>query len=390
MTPSPQASNGPLGGLVTERMNPDVLIFDERNPRLQGRVEGDAQSAILEILWREFAVDEIALSIAANGYFEYEPLFVALEDGSNVVIEGNRRLAAVKLLLNDSLRRKLRATDLPQVPDDIAAQLRSLPVIKCQRNDIWRYVGFKHVNGPKPWDAFAKAEYITWVRSSLGVSLVDIARQIGDRHATVIRLYNGLRALMEVEESGLWNRERRWNKRFFFSHLYTALGYEGFQAYLDMDVSRGTATDTPVPQSKMRELSEVCVWLFGDKETQTPPIIVSQNPDLRRLDEALKSPNGVDALRQGLTLSVSLDIARGDDRILRENLVTAKSALQTAKARLVTGYHGEEVVRKNASDVYALADSILDEIALIDEQLVEDQADEPRSLRGGRRTRPRR
>jgi hypothetical protein len=368
-----------------DRMDPDNLLFDSRNPRLQGRHD-NRQDEIFRILWREFAVDEIVLSIAANGFFDYEPLFVALEDGHHVVIEGNRRLAAVRILLDPALQKKVNATDIPPIDSELAGKLHSLPVIPITRDEIWRYVGFKHVNGPKQWDAFSKAEYISWVHNSLHVSLIDIARQIGDRHATVARLYSGLMALKQVEDSGKWNRNRRYHKRFFFSHLYTALDYEGFRKYLGIETSRGEASDTPVASDMVDRLAEVCVWLFGDKETSTQPRILSQNPDLRNLDETIQNGNGVDALRRGLPLSVALDISRGDERILRENLVNAKASLQVVKARLITGYKGDQAVRANAEDVFAIAESVLDEMDQIEARL---RMPEERPGSRGRRT-PRR
>src|ERR1041385_7585484 len=110
---------------VTEATSPidiqlidvDDLLLDPENPRLAEKaVDGRSQDEITRILWREMAVDEIALSIAANGYNQYEPLF-AIEAGKDkwCVIEGNRRLAAVKLLRDPNLRAKVGATDLPKI-----------------------------------------------------------------------------------------------------------------------------------------------------------------------------------------------------------------------------------------------------------------------------------
>jgi hypothetical protein len=78
------------------------LVFDANNPRLRGdEGQGLSQQGIFDALWRDFAVDEVAGSIAANGYFEYEPMFVVKEGDSFVVVEGNRRLAAVKALIGE-------------------------------------------------------------------------------------------------------------------------------------------------------------------------------------------------------------------------------------------------------------------------------------------------
>ena len=103
-----------------DRVAPQDLDFDSQNPRLVEYCEGEepTQDTLLQILWEQMAVDEIAMSIAASGYFDYEPLFVADEKGRLVVIEGNRRLAAVKVLLDNDLRQKLRATDLKKLLND--------------------------------------------------------------------------------------------------------------------------------------------------------------------------------------------------------------------------------------------------------------------------------
>ncbi len=41
-------------------------------------------------------IGELVMSILANGFFESEALYIVKEEGRYVVIEGNRRLAAVK------------------------------------------------------------------------------------------------------------------------------------------------------------------------------------------------------------------------------------------------------------------------------------------------------
>jgi hypothetical protein len=81
-TPPPQ--------LINER----DLRFDPRNSRVADYDADTDQDTLLQTLWRDFAVDELALSIAANGFFDHEPLFAAREDGHLVVVEGNRRLLA--------------------------------------------------------------------------------------------------------------------------------------------------------------------------------------------------------------------------------------------------------------------------------------------------------
>jgi hypothetical protein len=142
-----------------ERVATKDLYLDAQNPRLAEYALGDAptQSELLKILWSKMAVDELALSIASSGYFDYEPLFVVTEDNRDVVIEGNRRLAAVKILLDESVRRKLKIEDLPELSSAQRRGLETLPVIRTERDKIWQYIGFKHVNGPANRTQFGAA-----------------------------------------------------------------------------------------------------------------------------------------------------------------------------------------------------------------------------------------
>lgn len=358
---------------ASERIPVDDLRFDQINPRFHGEEEGESQDTILRRLWREFSVDEIALSIAANGFFEHEPVFGIPESGDAgppyVVIEGNRRLAAVKVLRSSKLRNELRTTDLPEIKDEHLQNLGSIPVILTRRDEVWPLIGFKHVNGPQHWDSMAKAEYVAWVHKQLGVSLADIALQLGDRHTTIARLYGGLTVLEQAENADKFNRRHRYYKRFYFSHLYTALGYRGVMDYL------GTNSETlrdgsrePVPNDKLDNLGRMCRWLYGDKDHKEPPLIRRQNPDLRNLNATLETHLGRAALESGQGLNKALDIAKGDTQILRDALIEAKIALQTAKGRVVTGYKNATEIREYAQDVLALARTIEEEIWRIDER----------------------
>lgn len=71
------------------------LAFDAKNPRLAECDVVADEAEMIKVLWDTMDVRELVLSIAASGYFKHEPVIVAKEDDQNVVIEGNRRLAAV-------------------------------------------------------------------------------------------------------------------------------------------------------------------------------------------------------------------------------------------------------------------------------------------------------
>ena len=316
------------------------LLLDSQNPRLTGDEEL-SQDELAEKLWREYAVDEIAMSIAANGYFRHEPLFVDDSSGQLVVIEGNRRLVAVKVLTEPELRVRLRVPDFDDLAADLIEELSSIPIIRRGRKDVWQYVGFKHVNGPQPWQSSAKAQYIAWVHNDLGVPLDQIARQIGDRHATVRRLYRGQMVIDQAADAKVFSIQDTYSRRFAFSHLYTGLDYPNIQAYLGIDPEQSYQPD-PVPTDHTENLGHLCVWLYGSKLRDVKPLIRSQNPHLRYLEEALGKPEGIEALLHGRDLDVARDIAIGDAALFRRDLVDAKFKLQSAQGRQTSGDTGDQ------------------------------------------------
>lgn len=111
--PAADASKQPY-----ERYPVGALLLDPENPRLveYGLPPGASQNDILKLLWERMAVEEIAMSIAYNGFFPHEPLFIEKQpNGDLVVIEGNRRFAAVQLLLDANKRKLVGASRLPDI-----------------------------------------------------------------------------------------------------------------------------------------------------------------------------------------------------------------------------------------------------------------------------------
>lgn len=346
---------------VFERVKVDDLHLDVRNPRLveYGISPKEKPDNLLEILWDKMAVDEVAMSIAASGFWEYEPLFVVEEGGNEVVIEGNRRLAAVKILRSKHLQSKLGIADLPFVSEERRKSLDELPVIRVEkREDVWRYLGFKHVNGPAKWRSYAKAQYIAFVRTKTGESLANIAAQIGDRHRTVQKLYRALMVIEQAERSGVYKREFAHRRQLAFSHLTTALEYDGYADFLKLAKEENESPE-PVDPNRVKELGEVCRWLWGDNRDDTKPVIESQNPNLRELEQVLRSTEALATLRAGHDLALAYEVSKGDDVVFEEALQAAKNALVKAQGRVSAGYHGEAKLLELAETVLDMADDLV-------------------------------
>lgn len=338
------------------------LEFDHKNPRLAefDITDKSTESEVIQILCDAMDVEELVMSIAASGFFPHEPVIVSNEGKRNVVIEGNRRLAAVKLLLDPNLAKELEV-DVPVINSGDKEALKAVPGIFGTRKDAWRYLGFKHVNGPAKWSSYAKSRYIAEVHREYDVSLDDIARQIGDTHKTVQRLFRGLMVIEQAERLGAFNRDDRWRKHFSFSHLYTGLDYPGISSFIGLR-SADENSQEPVPHEKKKKLRELCIWIYGSKKDDRPPVVEKQNPHLRQLNAVLENREALATLRDNNGLASAYELTRESSTVFEEALTASKRNLQKARGILSTGYDGSEDLLRIASTVADLADDLYDEM----------------------------
>lgn len=344
-----------------ELMDVKNLDFDRHNPRLVefGIEDQTKDKGILKLLWDVMDVAELVQSIAASGYFPQEPLIVTKAGERYTVIEGNRRLAAVRLLHYPALREK--GWNIPDLSQEKLDAIRQLPVIVTTREKAWPYLGVKHINGPAKWSSFAKARYIAHVHQVFRIPLVRIAEQIGDKHGTVQRLYRAMMVIEQAEREDVFKREDAVGQRFFFSHLDTALLYTGYSDFLALR-PQDKETATPVPPERINHLGELCRWLFGSKREHISPLIKSQNPDLRDLDSVLKNRESLAAIRSGVSLDQALELTRPASTVLEESLLAAKRELLRAHGYLTTGYDKSEDLLRIAGTVAKLADDLYDQM----------------------------
>lgn len=308
---------------IIEPIAVDTLRLDMDNPRFVGLQLAD-ESAMVRYLYEEADLKELLLSMQNSGYLDFEPIVV--ERGSKVVLEGNRRVASLRLLRDPALRRKLgialpAADDrpTPSMPNEIRALLVN------DRDAARKFIGYKHINGPMKWDAMAKAKYAAdWHRSG-GTSLREISRALGDTFNTVTRLVDGYRVYEQAVQAG-FDPERRSARRFAFSHLYTALTRASVKEWLGIGEE---LRDPPIPIENIANLQQLMIWLYGQGDTK-PAIIRSQNPDLNKLADVLGNPRALAMLTSTGNLSVAFEETETPATRLDTALAQAVHATETA------------------------------------------------------------
>ncbi|MYD69407.1 MAG: hypothetical protein F4W89_01485 [Acidobacteria bacterium] len=94
---------------TTAKVSVERLRLDRGNPRLVGEATDASDEWIVARLYRSAELQELLQSIPANGYLDNEPFVVMEDDDADdhapIALEGDRRLAALRLLREPALVR---------------------------------------------------------------------------------------------------------------------------------------------------------------------------------------------------------------------------------------------------------------------------------------------
>ena len=315
------------------------LRLDPFNPRLVGQSENASDSKIVARLYLSAELDELLQSISANGYMDIEPLVVLREDRKDdlLVLEGNRRLAVLRLLSEPKLITDIKKSEsldirVPKIDQSLLHTLEKASVyIVCSRESARSFIGFKHINGPAKWDAYAKARFAAdWYQKIGGGGLKSIARMIGDRHSTIKRMVSAIYVLDQACKNNLFDIEKRFNPRFSFSHLYTALSRSQYMRYLEIsnDWAEYDPQPDPVKPKEYPKLKKLLTWIYGSKDDDLEPVVKSQNPDIKRLGEVLDHAEGLHVLETTSDLDLAHASTEAIDGRFAQSLIRAREEIK--------------------------------------------------------------
>jgi hypothetical protein len=164
------------------------LLLDAQNPRIPSLSTTMLQRDIIGELVKHDDVYELARNISKLGYFPTERLIVVEENAEEVVVEGNRRLAALKLLINPSLApdEYQKRFTLLQSGISISDFKDVKVVIAPSRDAAAPLIIDRHTHtGVDRWQPAQQAKYLrTLLRP--GVTIDDVSKRYGIARADLV------------------------------------------------------------------------------------------------------------------------------------------------------------------------------------------------------------
>lgn len=280
--------------------NIDELYLDSKNPRL-GRhdIDKGLDQEELLVLMADWSIEELAVSFLESGFWPQEALIAVREKPPTgatpvlVVIEGNRRLAALKMLqrarAGHESSSKWKDFINSATPEQLD-QLTAIPYIEMpERRSVQAYLGFRHVTGIKEWSPAEKAQFIAHLIQDEGLDFDQVRRRIGSKAPTVRQHFVAYRLLLQMEDETSNIDLSRVEDRF--SVLYRSVRTAGIQRYLSLDLnSIPPKPVNPVPSDRLEQLVKLTSWLFGTSK-QSP--VLRDSRDLDDFGKVLESETGI-------------------------------------------------------------------------------------------------
>ena len=206
----------------------DRIFLDPNNPRFSdvkaiipdNKVHDVAVQARAQERIYPMGVEELYESLLRNGFLPLDRIVVRklnTPDEEYVVVEGNRRLAALRLLKDRIETSEVDAPDLDaSYLDKLNASIAEINCLVYTGSDTdiaWILQGIRHISGIRDWSPAQRAELVVKEKTERGLTLRAVGQMLGLSTQAVTKLYRGhkgLRQMFDDEDYGA-----RADKSFF-------------------------------------------------------------------------------------------------------------------------------------------------------------------------------
>lgn len=185
---------------TTNKIKIDELYLDEKNPRFI-IPPNPSQQSIVDYLIENEEVEKLAEDIAqSGGLYAGERIIVTKEDDRWIVLEGNRRICACKILMNPQLLANRRSASINKISLLMNKELKqNLTFISADvmnnRLEAQSSLAAKHIDGIKKWSTISKQKFFALEFDS-GKSIQEISIITG---VSLARIKTGLKEYRIIE-----------------------------------------------------------------------------------------------------------------------------------------------------------------------------------------------
>lgn len=347
-----------------EEIDINDLILDDKNPRIPRSLKdkGPTEQELIEFMLLDASLIELMLAIGENGYFPGEQLLVVKDGEKHRVVEGNRRLSAVKLLNNPELATVQKAK-VQKVIEETSERPQKIPcLIFNSEEEIHKYLGFRHITGIKEWRLLEKARYLDGLKNSLfGDAEIknasrEIAKMIGSKMDYVRRVLVGFQIYKNIEDENFYKIRDLDDTTFYFNYIVDSLNKANIRKFIGVDFEN----TNPLKDLSLENLKKWTHWLF-EKNDQNKTRLIGNSSNLNDLNTILSEENK-EALvafeSSGYSLERAIELTGELDHTFKDFIIRAYNNLEKADSLVIRVNHIYPDLLEDLRKIKVLADKI--------------------------------
>jgi len=335
----------------------DNLILDNKNPRLPLSFKESERSedSIINWMLEDASIIELMLAIGENDFFIGEALLVIdnLDNyGKYIVVEGNRRLTSLKLLQNPSLA-KIHNRKIEKVLEETEKRPSEIPCIKFDtRDEILKYLGFRHVTGIKSWGLIAKARYLNSLLPMLEATNIttqarELAKKIGSRSDYVKRILVSYNIYETIQNNSFYKIPNLDETTFYFNYIADSLNKEHIRSFIGIELD----SDNPLENLNTENLEQLINWFFRKNENHKS-VVLGNSQQLGELNQVLSNDDATKYFLEVGSLQDSLKFVTVSSDDFHHNIQESLRMLKNAQSII------HNVKEHNDSDIYVLTEVV--------------------------------
>lgn len=185
----------------------EKIFLDPNNPRFVGAEwdyiddkdidDVNIQLKAEEILIDKFQVQKLRSNMEYNGYLPIDRIIVRkIKADKYVVLEGNRRICAAKLIIRDAKKKN-------SISKEILTTFKKIPCLLYtgeMRNAAWIFQGLRHISGVIEWSSFNKAKLLVEQMEEEEIKLTEVGQRFGLTAFGAGQWVRGYKAFLQAKE----------------------------------------------------------------------------------------------------------------------------------------------------------------------------------------------